>query len=98
MSWNVVLSERAQKELIGSWSWYEDRQTGLGDRFKETIYKKLEQIEKNYDTGPRRTPVYREAIVKVFPYVIIYRVLMEERQIFVHSIFHTRRNPQKKYR
>jgi hypothetical protein len=28
----TIISTRAQKEILTSWTWYEDRQQGLGDR------------------------------------------------------------------
>jgi len=98
MTWVAVLSERAQRELVESWAWYEDKQLGLGDRFKDAVFKKLRQLEEDHARGLQRNPVYREAIIKTFPFLIIYRVEKKSCQIFIQSIFHTRRNPKKKYR
>lgn len=97
MSYVSVLSERAHKELITAWGWYEERQSGLGDRFKDAVFKKLRQVEIDPVKGLQRKYPYREIIVKVFPYLIIYRIEQKNKQIFVHSIFHTSRNPNKKY-
>ena len=97
MVYTSILSERALKELREAWEWYEDKLPGLGDRFKEAIFNKIEQIEVTPFKGVQRTNLYRESIVKVFPYLIIYRVETKKKEIFVHSIFHTRRNPRKKY-
>jgi hypothetical protein len=41
MSFTPILSERAQLELLEAWKWYEDKQTGLGDKFKKELYGKL---------------------------------------------------------
>jgi plasmid stabilization system protein ParE len=98
MSYSSVLSERARKELQHSWEWYEDRQTGLGDRFVKTVFEKLKQIEDNPAKGMQRNGKYREATIKIFPYLIIYRIETEDNCVFVHSVFHTSRNPKKKYR
>lgn len=90
-----ILSERAQRELEEAWTWYEEKQGGLGDRFTEAVFQKLKQLEDNPFKGSLRHSIYRESIVKVFPYIIIYTV--EENFIFVHSIFHYNRNPGRKY-
>ena len=98
MKYTSILSERATKELKDSWEWYEGRQTGLGDRFVDTFFEKLRQIEENPTKGIPRNSPYREALIKIFPYIIIYRILETENCIFVHSVFHAHRNPKKKYR
>ncbi len=98
MSYVTVLSERAGKELQESWEWYEDRQPGVGDRFMKAVSEKLKQLEQDPTGGIKRNKIYREALLKVFPYLIIYRIESADNLIFVHSIFHSRRNPKKKYR
>jgi plasmid stabilization system protein ParE len=98
MSYTSILSERAHRELSNAWKWYEKRQPGLGDRFKEIVFKKLKVLEKDPSKGMQRKSPYREAVIKVFSYLIIYRIEIKSKQIFVQSIFHTRRNPKKKYR
>lgn len=92
-----VLSERAYSELLEAWQWYEERQEGVGDRFKEYVFSSLNQLEKNPLIGIRRKRSFRELTVKVFPYLIIYRIEHKTRQIYVDSIFHTSRNPKEKY-
>ncbi|MBD0279158.1 MAG: type II toxin-antitoxin system RelE/ParE family toxin [Flavisolibacter sp.] len=36
--------------------------------------------------------------VKIFPYLIIYRIHKRKKVIAIVSIFHTRRHPKNKYR
>jgi plasmid stabilization system protein ParE len=98
MSYSIELLLRARQELLAAWEWYEDKQPGLGDRFKEQVFKSILNIEKHPDRYPERTKNYREASVKIFPYLIIYRIRKRKKHIAVVSVFHTRRNPRKKYR
>ena len=72
--YSSILSSRAQKEIAQAWEGYEDRQPGLGDRFlKETIFqfKKIEQSPNKY---PTRFKTYKEAMISVFPYLVIFRI------------------------
>ena len=98
MRYTSVFSETALNELSEFWLWYEYKVFGLGDRFKEAVFNKLNEIEIDPTKELQRKYPYREAIVKVFPYLIVYRIDEENKQIFIQSIFHTRRNPRKKYR
>ena len=97
MNYESVLSERARREMVRAWQWYEDRSPGLGDRFIDAIFRKIRQIEADPGKGMQRRQNYKEAMLKVFPYLILYRIEAKDKMIFIHSIFHTRRNPRKKY-
>jgi len=98
MSYRVVLLPRARKELLDAWDWYDNRWTGLGDRFMNEVEKRLQQIEKTPERYKERKKGFRETKVKVFPYLIIYRLQKRKQLIAVSSIFHTSRNPRKKYK
>jgi len=97
MSYSLVLSERALNDLVEAWEWYDYKQEGLGDKFKATIYKSLNTIKLNPEIGTIRKRSYRDIVVARFPYIIIYRVDKRSKTIFIATIFHTGRNPLKKY-
>lgn len=44
MSYKTIFLLKARLELLEAWEWYEDKQLGLGDRFKQKLYKRIEQI------------------------------------------------------
>lgn len=53
------------------WEWYEDKQQGLGDRFKQELYKRIKEIELHPDRYPIRKKPYHETTTNVFPYLNI---------------------------
>lgn len=92
----VKLLKRAELELIDSCDWYEKQQKGLSLRFRKEIKKSLESINsdpllyaKRYDTE------LRFSLLKKFPFIIIYWYDARINTVFVVSIFHTNRNPEK---
>jgi mRNA-degrading endonuclease RelE of RelBE toxin-antitoxin system len=97
MTYKIEFLPRARRELLEAWDWYDDRWSGLGGRFMREIEKTLLQIEKTPDRYPERRKGFRETKIKVFPYLIIYRVQKRKKIVAISSIFHTRRNPKKKY-
>ena len=98
MNYHVILHPEALKELEVSVQWYENRAEGLGLKFIASVHKKLKDIAAQPDKYAKKIKNYREVGVDVFPYVIIYEVLMDEQKVFIHYIFHNRRNPKLKYR
>ena len=98
MNYKSEYSERAKKELIQSWIWYENQQALLGDEFIKTLNNKIKKKKKYPERFPERSRNFREATIKVFPFLIIYRIIKKQKRIIISSIFHTKRNPKKKYR
>jgi plasmid stabilization system protein ParE len=98
MSYSTELLFKARLELSQAWLWYEDKQPGLGDKFKKQVYTSLEIIEKDPERYPERRKYYRQTLIKGFPYLVIYRIHKRKKVIAIISIFHTKRNPGSKYK
>lgn len=96
--YNLIVIEAAQQELENASFRYDLKVKGLGARFAGVIKEKLKVIQEYPERSPIRRKNLREAIVRTFPYLIVYSVNKKENQILVTSIFHTKRNPKKKYR
>jgi hypothetical protein len=79
----LVLLEDAVIEWQNSVDWYEAQSPGLGIQFAEVIEKKLN---------------FREAIVNVFPFSIIFEFNSKNREVIITSIFHNKRSPKGKFK
>ena len=98
MSWRIVFHPEASKEFEEALHWYETELLGLGMRFQENINDQLNRIVRNPLLYSKKRGDHREAMVKTFPYLIVYKLLAKDKLIFVSAIFHVSRNPKKKYR
>lgn len=94
-TYEIVL--RARYELLEAWKWYEDRQEGLGDRLINQINLKIKQVIQTPERYPEKKRSFREAKIKVFPYLLIYKIANRKKVITIIPIFHTGRNPKMKY-
>jgi hypothetical protein len=45
MPHTIIFLAKARLELLKAWTWYEDRQVGLGDRFNNEVEKALQRIQ-----------------------------------------------------
>ena len=45
MKFEFIFLEKAKSELLETWIWYEERQEGLGERFKEKLFECINNIE-----------------------------------------------------
>ena len=98
MIYKRVFLLRAVNELFEAWEWYENRQVGLGERFRSEIDKKINEIENHPGRYPNKKENFREAHTKSFPYLIIYKINNKQKKVVIVSIFHTRRNSFGKYK
>lgn len=96
MSHSLIIRERAVSEIEKAFEYYEMQKSGLGDRYLATLHANLEYIVNH----PKHVKVvrksFRQALMDVFPFVIIYKI--DKKYIVVFSVFHTSRNPKQKYK
>ena len=98
MNTTVRFLEEARIEFQEAVEWYETRSEGLGERFRDLINKKIESIIKFPERYPKRKSNFKQIALRTFPFIIIYTFYKKEGIIIINSIFHTSRNPRKKYR
>ncbi|MCB9046865.1 MAG: type II toxin-antitoxin system RelE/ParE family toxin [Chitinophagales bacterium] len=99
MSFTCYLLPEAEEEYITSYTWYEEQQEGLGERFASLFRKKLLQVARNPYKYKVAIGDFRETVLgKPFPFVIVYVIDEEQGRVLVVSVFHTSRHPKKKFK
>lgn len=91
-----VLSIQAENELEDAFYFYNLISAKVGDEFLNQINSCIQSILLYPESFPIEFETYRKAVVKKYPFVIIYTRI--DALIFISAIFHTRKNPKKKFR
>jgi plasmid stabilization system protein ParE len=92
----IKLLKRAEIELTEACDWYESRQKGLSKNLRKEVKNSLNSIFKSPELYPKRYDTdLRFTVLKKFPYIIVYWYDENLNTIFVTSIFHTKRNPER---
>jgi plasmid stabilization system protein ParE len=92
----VKLLLEAEIELTDICAWYEKRKLGLGKDFLVEFNHCTDLLANNpFQFAVNFSEKYRFALLKKFPYSIVYRIDDEEDFILVISVFHQSRNPSK---
>lgn len=94
MKYTLEIKEEAVHDMQEAYDYYEERKPGLGERFLDTLETYIERVQKHPLHYQIRIKPYREALIKDFPYLIIYEI--EENNIIIYAIFSTWKNPNKK--
>lgn len=86
---------RARKDILQAVTWYASRRSGLGDQFLLEVQRCLGGLVQNPERYPKIHRSFRQAPLRRFPYVVIYRPL--DPGILVMRVFHTKQDPTKKF-
>jgi toxin ParE1/3/4 len=93
MTRRLVLTPLALEDLKDATEWYERQQEGLGDRFGRFVQDKFGEIQQAPDQFAIQFDDVRIAIVKTFPYLILFEA--DPGQIVIQAVYHARRNPRR---
>lgn len=97
LSYTILFSSKAEKEIRYTWAWYEERQIGLGDRFVDELLLRIKAVQQQPELFSSKYKSYREVKLAVFPMLIIYRINKRKKVIRIVAVFHTSRDYKSKY-
>jgi len=92
----LIILQEADSEIHEAYHWYENKLNGLGDKFLNALDICFNSIDRNPTSFKIIYKKQRQAIVKTFPFVILYE--FDERKIIIYAIFNTNKDPAYKLR
>ena len=92
--YKIEISTLAEEEYSSAYTYYEDQQHGLGEKFEKEAEHLIDKLKVNPFLFQRKYKHYREAILKKFPYYIVYEII--DNTVIIHSFFQANRNPKRK--
>ena len=93
MTRRLVVRPQAETELLEARDWYDQQQTGLGERFAREVDLTVSAVVDRPLSFPLVDDATRRAIVWRFPYGVFFRVLPDE--IVILGIVHGHRQPSR---
>lgn len=92
--YSIKFLAAAKTDLKNPFEWYNGQKSNLGTQFFQEVEKTLTIITENPFLYPIRfSGIFRFALLKRFPFLIVYSI--EKDVVYINSIFHTSRNPNK---
>jgi len=88
---NVEFTSEARDDLFEAADYYEDRETGLGARFRNEIHQVLQTVRSAPFLWRERAGGYRRVNCPVFPFYVAY--LIRGNCVVVVAVAHGSRRP-----
>ncbi len=92
MRYPVVYLPEARTDVDAAYASYEQRQTGLGERFLEQLRLRVEGIAGNPALYANLRDGVRAGPLRRFPYVVYYQ--WEAGTVFILAVLHGHRDPK----
>lgn len=89
MNLPLIVNPEAEADLDEARIWYEARRPGLGSELLDCVREVFDRIRRTPRLYGKVFQDLRLALVRRFPYVVIYRV--DDDQITIVAVYHTRR-------
>jgi plasmid stabilization system protein ParE len=89
----IHLSDEAEDDMAAAYTWYEDRQIGLGEAYLDEVQEVLRYAASNPFAFQAVHREFHHLPMRRFPFLIIYKI--GEQDLQVYRIFHTGQNPEK---
>ena len=97
MAYRVIFHPEAEAELYESVIWYEEILNGLGGEFLKEVEKITHHLNLHPFIYSKRKKNYREAVLRKFPFIVVYKINSRNKEVHILSVFHTSQNQKKKH-
>ncbi len=91
MTLPLRIRAEANAELNAAWNWYENQREGLGDDLLGCVAAAFAAVARAPEAYARVEGPIRRALVRRFPYVVLFREYPE--YVAILAVFHTSRDP-----
>lgn len=98
MAYRLIILKAAAEDAADGYNYYEEIQTGLGDRFLSELLVRFNEISKHpqYYGFIDSQNIIRDIKLKSFPYLIVYEIDAEK--VIIYSVHCGYRHPEKRIR
>ena len=93
MNYDLVLLGSAIQDIQEAYNWYKTKNKNLALRFYDEVDHFINFIKNNPLNFYIRSNGFRQAPLKIFPFLIVYKI--NDNQILIFSVFHTSKNPER---
>lgn len=93
MAFRIIIDPDAIHDIQGIINYYDEQQTGLGEKFESVLNKHLLTLHKNPFFQIRYDDVHCLPLKK-FPFMVHFTIHEADKLVIIRAVFHTSINPE----
>lgn len=97
MNYEYIYDQIALREYIDAIRWYKSKSDKAAVNFVKEVTDRIKIICDNPLRFRNLYKNFRETSLKKYPYSIVYFLDERKKKVVITSMFHNKRDPQKKY-
>jgi plasmid stabilization system protein ParE len=91
MTWRVIHTSKAERDIGSAASWYENQKHHLGHEFLDEILAVEDSLSQHPSIYPVMHKDIRRVATKRFPYAVYF--VTKKRTVIIIAVLHMRRDP-----
>lgn len=95
--YKITLRKRAAKEYLQAIIWYKERSLLASENFVKFVNEAFSKIEAEPEYYRNSYKHFHEFKLRKYPYTIVYFIDKTKNIIVITTLFHDKRNPDKKF-
>ena len=96
--YKITLRERAAKEYPEAVIWYKERSSLAAENFVRTVNEAFSEVEAEPEYYRNSYKHFHELKLHKYPRTIVYFIENTRNIVVITTLFHNKRNPDKKFR
>ena len=90
--YRIIFLLEAVVDIESADRWYEDKQTNLGNRFKENTLAAIDKLQSDKIVYKSLYRGLSRVFVKRFPYIVYFKKEKERKEIIVFGVLHMKQS------
>jgi plasmid stabilization system protein ParE len=95
MAADLILTPEADDDLTEAAAWYDGQRQGRAAKFLARVAETIEAVRRTPKAFTAVRGDYRRAVVRHFPYVVLFGYDEAVGPVTVYAVFHTSQDPDK---
>jgi plasmid stabilization system protein ParE len=97
-NYTILYLQKAAKEYERAIAWYNDISPEVADRFINAVRARIDILQNDPHRYRNTHKQFHEIALKKFPYLLVYVIEENEKQVLISSVHHHKQNPKRKFK
>jgi plasmid stabilization system protein ParE len=90
--YRIVILPLAAEEIINAVKWYEEKSSGLGEKFRESLLMQIDKLKNDFIEYGSVYKGLSRILLKYYPYVVYFKKDFALKVVTVYAVLHKKQD------